>query len=148
MKGKIVAVCLSQKKGTPKEPQPYILLKENHGVLGDAHAGSDTPRQVSLLGIESIERVSGVGWYPDPGDFAENLTTQGIELPSLPLGTKLLIGNSVILEITQIGKECHTGCAIYRRVGNCIMPQEGVFAKVIRGGIVKPDDPVVVVWWR
>jgi MOSC domain-containing protein YiiM len=99
---------------------------------------------VSLLAIESIEKMRQLGLEVNPGDFAENLTTQGIDLLSLPLGTRLHIGDEVLLEITQIGKECHTGCAIFQQVGKCIMPEEGVFARVIRGGEVKAGDEIRV----
>ena len=118
------------------------VLKENHGLLGDAHADCCTHRQVSLLAIESINKMRSLGFDIGPGDFAENLTSQGIDLVSLPIGTRLSIGKEAILEVTQIGKECHTGCAIYRQIGKCVMPKEGVFAKVIRGGLVKDGDQI------
>jgi MOSC domain-containing protein YiiM len=140
--GKVIAVCRSQKKGTPKQDIKQGLLEENLGLVGDAHADSTTHRQVSLLAIESIEKMRQLGLEVNPGDFAENLTTQGIDLLSLPPGTRLRVGDEVLLEITQIGKECHTGCAIYQQVGKCIMPEEGVFARVLRGGMVKIGDEI------
>jgi MOSC domain-containing protein YiiM len=140
---KIAAVCISSKKGTPKELIPEAVLLENLGMQNDAHASSDTHRQVSLLATESIEKMKNRGFDVGPGDFAENLSTEGIELSSLPVGTKLKVGSQVILEISQIGKECHTRCAIYHRTGECIMPQEGVFARVIQSGTVKAGDAVV-----
>ena len=140
--GSVIAVCRSKEKGTIKEVIAEGILKEGYGLIDDAHADSDTHRQISLLAIESIEKMRSLGFNVDPGNFAENLTTEGIDLASLPVGTRLSTGNGVILEITQIGKECHTGCAIYRQIGKCIMPKEGVFAKVIRGGTVRAGDPI------
>ena len=116
------------------------LLEEEFGLAGDAHADCCTHRQVSLLAIESINKMRGAGFDVGPGDFVENLTTEGVDLASLPVGTRLSIGQDAVLEVTQIGKECHTGCAIFRQVGKCIMPKEGVFARVIRGGVVKAGD--------
>ena len=139
---RIIAVCRSEKKGTKKESVAEGVLKENHGLVGDAHADCCTHRQVSLLAIESISRMRSLGFDIGPGDFAENLTSEGIDLVSLPIGTRLSIGKEAILEVTQIGKECHTGCAILRQTGKCIMPKEGVFAKVIRGGLIKAGDRI------
>jgi len=139
---KIIAGCKSREKGTKKKPIADGILKEDYGLIGDAHADCCTHRQVSLLAIESISKMRSLGFDVDPGDFAENLTSEGIDLVSLPVGTRLSIGEEVILEVTQIGKECHTGCAIYRQIGKCIMPKEGVFAKVIRGGLVKAGDQI------
>ena len=141
---KIIAVCKSKKKGTRKEPLAKGTLKQDYGLLGDAHADCCTHRQVSLLAIESINKMRSLGFDVNPGDFAENLTTEGVDLVSIPVGTKILTGKDVILEITKIGKECHVGCAIYRQIGKCIMPKEGVFAKVIQGGLVKAEDTVEV----
>ena len=138
----VIAVCSSEEKGTRKEAIAEGIIKEDYGLIGDAHADCCTNRQVSLLAIESIEKMRSLGFDVDPGDFAENFTTEGIELASLPVGTKLLTGNEVILEITQIGKECHAGCAIFRQVGKCIMPKEGIFARVIHGGSVRTGDPI------
>jgi MOSC domain-containing protein YiiM len=138
---KIIAVCISDKKGVSKQNVKKGELKKNHGLVGDAHAdGSD--RQVSLLDMSSIEKMRKTGIDLKPGDFAENLTTEGIKLYLLPVGTMLNIGDDILLEITQIGKECHTGCAIQKQVGKCIMPQEGVFARVLRGGTVKVGDRI------
>jgi MOSC domain-containing protein YiiM len=139
---KITAVCRSKRKGTKKKIVAEGILQEDFGLVGDAHADCCTHRQVSLLAIESIAKMCNLGFDVGPGDFAENLTTEGIELVSLPIGAKLLIGEGVILEVTQIGKECHTRCAIYHQMGKCIMPSEGVFVRVIRGGLVRAGDPV------
>jgi len=138
----VIAVCSSKEKGTKKEAVVEGFLREDYGLVDDAHADCCTHRQVSLLAIESIAKMRNMGLDIGPGDFAENLTTQGIELASLPVGTHIFIGGEVILELTQIGKKCHTGCAIYRQIGKCIMPKEGVFAKVIRDGFVRAGDPI------
>ena len=137
---RIIAVCTSQQKGTRKEEVREGLVQQDFGLAGDAHADGGSHRQVSLLAIESINKMRSLGFDVGPGDFAENLTCQGVELASLPVGTRLAVGEEVILEITQIGKECHSGCAIYRQIGRCIMPREGVFARVIRGGMVRAGD--------
>jgi len=139
---KVIAVCKSKEKGIKKRPVAKGILREDYGLVGDAHADCCTHRQVSLLAIESIDKMRGLGFNVGPGDFAENLTTKGIRLVSFPIGTRLLIGEEIVLELTQIGKECHTGCAIYRQIGKCIMPKEGVFAKVIQGGLVKAGDQI------
>ena len=141
----ILAVCSSKEKGTKKEVVAESFLKENLGLVGDAHADCCTHRQVSLLAIESIAKMRGLGFDVNPGDFAENLTTDDIDLVSLPVGTRLSVGRGIVLEITQIGKECHTGCAIFRQVGKCIMPKEGVFASVIQGGSVRTGDTIKVL---
>src|SRR5512138_3593950 len=140
--GKVLAVCISKEKGERKTPVAVVELRENHGIVGDAHAG-EWHRQVSLLAMESIRKMQALGLSVDTGDFAENITTEGIELVSLPLGTRLAVGETV-MEVTQIGKECHTRCAIYYQAGDCVMPKEGIFARVIRGGTVTPGDPVSV----
>ena len=142
---KVIAVCSSRKKGTKKEVIAQGVLRENYGLENDAHADSGTHRQVSLLAVESIAKMQSLGLDVGYGDFAENITSEGIDLVSLPPGTRLLIGDGTILEVTQIGKECHTGCAIYRLVGQCIMPEEGVFARVIQGGVVKAGDAIRVL---
>ncbi len=142
---KIIAVSRSEHKGTKKINVLEGVLKENYGLVGDAHADSCTHRQVSLLAIESIEKMRRLGFTIGPGDFAENLTSEGIDLVSLPIGTRLSIGKEIVLEVTQIGKECHTGCAIYRQIGKCIMPKEGVFAQVIHGGLVRAGDSIKVL---
>ena len=140
----VVAVCTSKKKGTKKEAIAEGLFKEGHGLVGDAHADYLTHRQVSLLAIESIDKMRSLGFDLKPGDFAENITTEGIDLVALPIGTTLNVGDEVVLEMTQIGKECHTACAIRRQVGKCIMPEEGVFTRVVQGGLVKPGDKVEI----
>ena len=140
MPAKVVAVCISVNKGERKTPVAQVELRENHGVVGDAHAG-EWHRQVSLLAQESIEKMQRMGLDVNAGDFAENITTRGMDLPSLPIGTRLTMGD-VLLEVTQIGKECHTRCAIYYQAGDCVMPKEGIFARVLRGGIVKPGDRI------
>ena len=137
---KIIAVCTSKDKGTRKEDVREGLLKEEFGLVGDAHADCCTHRQVSLLAIESIKKMQSLGFDIGPGDFAENLTTEGINLVALPVGTRLSVGQGVTLEVSQIGKQCHTGCAIYRQIGKCVMPKEGVFARVVKGGAVKAGD--------
>ena len=142
---KIITVCRSEKKGTKKEAVKEGVLREDYGLIDDAHADCCTHRQVSLLAVESINKMQGLGFSVGPGDFAENLTIEGMDLVSLPVGTRLSIEGRVILEVTQIGKECHTGCAVFRQVGKCIMPKEGVFARVIRGGIVRPGDRLMVL---
>ena len=140
--GKIIAVCKSREKGTKKEAVAEGILKEDYGLIGDAHADCCTHRQVSLLAVESINKMRQLGFDVGSGDFAENLTTEGIDLVCLPIGTEIGIGDKVILEISQIGKECHSGCAIFHQIGKCIMPKEGVFAKVIRGGVVRSRDTI------
>jgi MOSC domain-containing protein YiiM len=132
---KIVAVCLSQQRGTKKESVAEGVLKEDYGLIGDAHAG--TTRQVSLLAVESINRMRGQGMEIHPGDSAENLITEEIDLLSLPLGTRICIGKEIILEITQIGKE-------HQRPEFDLLPLDGVFARVIHGGVIKPGDEVRV----
>jgi len=141
---KIIAVCKSKEKGTRKETIAEGIIREDYGLVDDAHADCCTHRQVSLLATESIDKMRSLGFDVGCGDFAENLTTEGIDLVSLPVGTYLSIGKEIILEVTQIGKECHTRCAIYRQMGECIMPEEGVFARVIRGGLVRAGDQVRV----
>jgi MOSC domain-containing protein YiiM len=142
---KILAVCKSKKKGTRKDDVKEGYLLQDYGMDDDAHADSNSHRQVSLMAIESIEKMRKLGLDVGPGDFAENLTTEGMDLVSLPVGTEVSVGNEVKLEITQIGKECHTKCAIYRTVGQCIMPEEGVFTRVVRGGTIKTGDEIKVV---
>jgi MOSC domain-containing protein YiiM len=140
----VIAVCRSEKKGEKKTPVARVTIREDYGVVGDAHADSATHRQVSLLAIESIDKMRGKGLELHPGDFAENITTEGIDLAGLPVGTRINIGR-VVLEMTQIGKECHAGCAIRQQVGDCIMPREGVFARVVRGGEIKPGDRIEII---
>ena len=140
MDARIVAVCVSRNKGEKKTPVAQVELRPGHGIVGDAHAGN-WHRQVSLLAIESIRKMQGMGLTVDAGDFAENLTTEGVELVTLPIGAGVRIGDA-LLEITQIGKECHTRCAIYDQAGDCVMPKEGVFARVIKGGKVQAGDRI------
>jgi MOSC domain-containing protein YiiM len=140
----VVAVCKSKKKGTKKEAVAEGLFKEDYGLIGDAHADYLPNRQVSLLAIESIEKMRSLGFNLSPGDFAENITTEGIDLLRLPIGTRIFVGDEVSLEVTQIGKECHAACAIRRQIGECIMPEEGIFARVVQGGLVKPGDRVKI----
>ena len=140
----VVAVCKSRKKGIKKEPIAEGLFKEDYGLIGDVHAECAIKRQVSLLAIESIDKMRGLGLKLSPGDFAENITTEGIDLVSLPISTRIFVGDELILEMTQLGKECHAACAIRRQIGKCIMPKEGVFAIVVQGGLVKPGDRVEI----
>jgi MOSC domain-containing protein YiiM len=142
MPAAVVAVCISEKKGERKTPVASVELREEHGIVGDAHAG-DWHRQVSFLAQESIEKMQRMGLDVNAGDFAENITTSGIELFSLPVGTRLTVGET-LLEVTQIGKECHTRCAIFYQAGDCVMPKEGIFARVLKGGTVKPGDVVTI----
>jgi len=150
---KIISINRSNKKGTAKKPVREAILRRNWGLVGDAHAGL-SHRQVSLLGIENIrefitqsaklERSKNVKFKVGPGDFAENITTKGFDLNGLEIGTKLRLGNRAVIEITQRGKECHTKCEIRKLIGNCIMPREGLFAKVILGGKIKVGDPIEI----
>ena len=139
----IVSINVSPHKGTFKYPVEQAELKIDHGIVGDAHAGS-WHRQISLLAQESIDKMAAMG-LDDlvPGKFAENITTEGIELFTLPVGTRLKLGECLV-EVTQIGKECHQHCEIYKKVGKCIMPLEGVFVKVLSEGTIRPGDPVTV----
>lgn len=139
---KVLATCISEKKGTKKRPDPSITLEANYGILGDAHAGN-WHRQVSLLPTESVDTLRDK--LPDlkAGDFAENILTKGISLKDLPIGTILQIGTAV-LEITQIGKKCHNDCEIKQITGRCVMPTDGVFARVIKGGVIRPGDRITI----
>ena len=139
---KVIAVCISEKKGEQKHEVSEIVLKKDHGIVGDAHAGN-WHRQVSLLGTESVDKVHAVLPEIAPGAFAENILTEGITLYQLPVGTKLRAGE-VLLEVTQIGKECHLGCAIRQLTGDCVMPREGIFAVVLEEGVVRPGDSLEV----
>ena len=136
----VIAVCVSSAKGQRKTPAESVLVQENHGIVGDAHAG-EWHRQISLLAQESIDKMRALGLDVTTGDFAENITTSGIDLVSLPIGSRLQVGQNV-LEVTQIGKECHNRCAIYHQAGDCVMPKEGIFARVIAGGTIRPVDMV------
>ena len=141
--GKVIAVCISEKKGTQKKEVPSITLVPDWGIEGDAHAGK-WHRQVSLLALEKIEAFREKGAEVGFGAFGENLIVEGFDLRNLPVGTRFRIGTA-LLELTQIGKECHTHCAIYHQVGDCIMPREGVFTAVLEGGIVRPGDTVEMI---
>ncbi len=143
IKGRIKSISASSKKGCKKKNTQIAVLKEDFGIVGDVHGGSE--RQVSLLAIESIEKMRQKGVDVDSGDFAENITTSGIDLMGLKLGSRLKIGKSALLEITQIGKVCHNRCKIFYQVGDCVMPKEGIFAKVLKGGVIKPRDRMEVV---
>jgi len=144
MSGRVISVNISAKKGVRKKPVDEILVKTGYGIEGDAHASAEWHRQVSLLALESIRKMQEKGLDVKPGDFAENITTEGLDLVSLPLGTGLHIGSEVIGEVSQIGKECHTRCAIYYQAGDCVMPKEGIFIKVLKGGYVRAGDRVKV----
>lgn len=142
--GKVISINISERKGTIKKPVEKAMFKQNCGIEGDAHAG-DWHRQISLLGNESVDKVRQKG-FDDlvPGVFAENITTEGITLYELPIGTKLKIGNT-IQEVTQIGKKCHNACEIKTKVGDCVMPREGIFTKVIEDGEVKVGDTIEII---
>lgn len=143
---KVIAVSTSAVKGVKKENVPQITLVADSGVAGDAHAGVDPKRQVSLLAQESIDLAAAKsGLRFKPGDFAENITTAGLELHTLPLGTRLKIGGEAVLEVSQIGKTCHTGCAIKQATGECIMPTRGIFGRVAVPGTIRPGDAITVV---
>lgn len=142
--GKVVSVNISEKKGTIKHPVEKIELKIGQGIIGDAHAG-DWHRQVSLLDLSSFDKMTRQAPVAlKPGIFAENITTEGVDLWHLPIGTRLEIGET-LLEITQIGKECHHHCQIYRQVGNCVMPTEGIFAIVLKEGVIKPEMGIKII---
>jgi MOSC domain-containing protein YiiM len=142
--GKITAVSVSAQKGIRKRNAGFVELIEDLGIAGDAHAGTKN-RQVSLLAAESINKMVARGINVGPGDFAENITTEGIDLLGLGVGTRLKIGPDALLEISQIGKDCHSKCAIYYQAGDCVMPKEGIFAKVLKGGIIRPQDRLEVI---
>jgi MOSC domain-containing protein YiiM len=144
IKGTIKAISVSKEKGTRKVNVPKAELKADFGVVGDAHAGN-WHRQVSLLAVESIDKMVANGAEVSPGNFAENITTEGIELLKLSVGSKLKLGKSVELEITQFGKKCHSRCEIFEQVGDCIMPREGIFAKVSTPGQINVGDVIEVI---
>ena len=143
-RGKVLAVNTSKEKGTRKSNVGQSCLLPEFGLKDDAHGGK-WHRQVSLLAMESIQKMTLLGLKVGPGDFAENITTQGLILIELPVGTKFTIGQSALLEVTQIGKVCHTRCAIYYQAGDCVMPKEGIFAKVLEGGEIKVGDEIHVL---
>jgi TatD DNase family protein len=140
--GTVRAVCISAEKGTPKRDVGEVELVEQYGIKGDAHAGN-WHRQVSLLSLQKIDAFRAQGAEVDYGAFGENIVAEGIDFASVPVGTVLRC-RDVVLEITQIGKECHNHCAIFKRMGDCIMPREGVFARVIKGGMIKTGDAINV----
>ena len=145
-KGKIYSINISKEKGIPKQQVPHAYLKENYGIEGDIHSGGE--RQVSLLSWEAINtqencpKAKKKGIKFKPGEFAENITTQGLNLANIKIGDKLIIADNIIIEVCQIGKKCHNYCEIYKKLGNCIMPKQGIFAKVIKGGKITPADPI------
>ena len=141
--GKVLAVCISEKRGTQKKNVGRVRLIENYGLAGDAHAGS-WHRQVSLLSYDRIREFNEKGAGVDHGAFGENLVVEGFDFKRLPVGTKLRCGD-VVLELTQIGKECHSHCEIYKKMGECIMPREGVFARVLHGGTIGEGDEMEIV---
>jgi len=143
MSASVVAVNISASKGERKTPVSSVRFMEDHGIVGDAHAGR-WHRQVSLLAKESIDKMRNLGLDVDSGDFAENITTQGVDLVALPVGTHVEIG-AALVEVTQIGKECHNRCAIYHQAGDCVMPKEGIFVRVLRGGVVQTGDDLRVL---
>lgn len=138
----VLSVCISEKRGIKKTQVSYIDVIKDYGIVGDAHAG-DWHRQISLLAKESVDKMSVTGLHLQPGDFAENILTQGIVLNTLPIGTVLNVG-TVKLQVTQIGKECHNDCEIKRIVGKCVMPTEGIFAKVLQEGRITPGDRITI----
>lgn len=140
---KVLSVCISETKGTKKLPVPYIDVKVNHGIVSDAHAGN-WHRQISLLAVESVDTMRNLGLNLSAGDFAENIVTRGISLKTLPIGTKLSIGEAV-LEVTQIGKKCHSDCEIKKLTGKCVMPTEGIFAIVLKEGRIYPEDKIEII---
>jgi MOSC domain-containing protein YiiM len=141
---KIVSIAVSKKKGTTKHCVDQAELLENHGIKGDAHAG-DWHRQLSFLAAESIEAVSTKAFILNFGDFAENIATTGIDWKTQKIGQQVRLGKGALVEITQIGKECHKKCAIFYRTGDCIMPKEGVFAKILTGGTIRVGDEIKLV---
>jgi MOSC domain-containing protein YiiM len=145
MSAKIVSINISDKKGMRKKAVDSAVLKENYGIENDAHASEKWHRQVSLLALESIKKMQDMGLTVGPGDFAENITTEGVNLPVLPVGTKMTIREEIELEVSQIGKLCHSRCAIYEQAGDCVMPREGIFVKVLKGGTIKKGDKIKIV---
>ena len=138
---RIHAISISRTKGVRKDNVTSAVLRAHHGIENDAHAGN-WHRQVSLLARESIDVMIGKGLDVKPGDFAENITTEGIDLTTMRVGGLLRLGSDVLVEVTQIGKECHDRCAIYYEAGDCVMPREGIFVKVLNGGTINLGDPI------
>ncbi len=137
---KVIAVCISEHKGTKKHPVESITVREHHGIEGDAHAGN-WHRQISLLAQESVDKMRAEGLVLSAGDFAENILTEGIDLKHLPVGTVLRLGETR-LQVTQIGKECHNDCEIRRLTGKCVMPTDGIFTVVLKGGTIRSGDQI------
>lgn len=140
---RILAISISEKKGQKKHNIPQAELITNFGMKGDAHAGK-WHRQISLLNISSIDTMRQKGADVKPGDFAENITVTGLVVYKLPIGSKLRLGSDVLLEVTQIGKECHSGCEIFKQIGSCIMPTQGIFARVLKGGLIHVNDTITI----
>jgi len=145
MNAGIVSINISDKKGVRKKPVDAVVLKEDFGIENDAHASGEWHRQVSLLALESIKKMQEKGLDVGPGDFAENITTKGIDLVNLPIGTRITIGEAAEAEVSQIGKVCHNRCAIYHQAGDCVMPKEGIFVKIIKGGTIAKGDEIKVI---
>jgi MOSC domain-containing protein YiiM len=145
MVGRVVSINVSGKKGVRKTPVGEAVIRANFGIEGDAHASDKWHRQVSLLAAESIRKMRDKGVAVGPGDFAENITTEGIKLVDLPVGTPVAIGGDVEAEVSQIGKLCHSRCAIYEAAGDCVMPREGIFIKILKGGSIRVGDEVRAV---
>jgi MOSC domain-containing protein YiiM len=143
IKGKVISVNISSRKGMRKKPVKEAEIITDYGIKDDAHASGTWHRQISLLALESIKKMQDLGLKVNPGDFAENITTEGIDLIKLPVGTRIKIGD-VEAEVSQIGKECHTRCAIYYQAGDCVMPKEGIFVKVLKGGKIRVGDKIEV----
>ena len=143
-KGAIKAISISNRRGTKKSGIPCADLRVDCGIIGDAHAGN-WHRQISLLAVESIDKMVAMGAKVAPGDFAENITTEGLDLPALKVGSRLRLGSNAELEITQFGKQCHSHCEIFEQVGDCIMPRGGVFAKVTRAGSIRVGNIIEVI---
>jgi MOSC domain-containing protein YiiM len=143
MNGKVVSINVSDKKGIRKKPISEAEILTDFGIKGDAHASQRWHRQISLLALESIKKMQLLGLKVTPGDFAENITTEGIDLLGLPIGTQMSIGN-VEVEVSQIGKECHKRCSIYYQAGDCVMPTEGIFVKVLKGGKIRQGDAITI----
>ncbi len=144
IEGRIKAISVSKERGTQKVNVPKAEVQADFGIVGDAHAGN-WHRQVSLLAVESIDKMIAEGAKVSPGNFAENITTEGIKLFESSIGSKLKLGESVEVEVTQFGKQCHSRCEIFEQVGDCIMPREGVFAKVTKGGLINVGDIIEVI---
>ncbi|MHC4621740.1 MAG: MOSC domain-containing protein [Planctomycetota bacterium] len=143
-RGRIKAISISERRGTKKGNIRRARLEVGWGIVGDAHAGV-RHRQVSLLGVESIDKMVARGAKVSPGDFAENITTEGVDLLSVSVGSKVRLGREGEVEVTQLGKECHSRCEIFEQVGDCVMPREGIFARVVKGGSIEVGDIVEVI---